>query len=270
MGIFTQNINQDIYDIILGEGSVFWNEWLIPSVAVSGNTNKVNIYNYLAIQHFKTDFPISIQDNALVCHSGYQSMCMGYDNLPNKYIPGLEGLNWPNAQFMINGENHDFIGEEFNKITCHNLYISNINRLCNWNLRTNNTCFVNNVQNMENCVFSAKQIKITGSGLPKINNCTTTKPVQLVLNIMHVSPDSYLFDFFTKVIKVTGAKCRKRRWKSKNIIKLADIFDISGILVKSVTVQFREYFKGQIKFTKCNGISKSNIEGWDALYSTEL
>ena len=270
MGIFRQDVNQAVCDNILSEGSVFWNEWLIPSVAVLADTNKVNIYNYLAIQHFKTDFPISIQDNTLVCHSGYQSMCMQPDNLPNKYIPELRGLNWPGARFIINCQDRDFTGEEFNSIACETLHISNVNKLSNWNIRTNSTCCINSADYIENCQFTTKQMMMCGRDLPQMKNCTSTNPVHLIVIIAREPSNPYLREFATEINKEKRSMHRCKRWKSKNIIKLADIFDISGILVKSVTVQFREYFKGQIKFTKCNGISKSNIEGWDALYSTEF
>lgn len=270
MGIFKQDINQAVHDNILSEGSEFWNEWLIPSVAASGGTDKVNIYNYLAIQHFKTDFPISIQDNTLVCHSGYQSMCMHPDNLPNKYIPGLNGLNWSSARFIINCRNRDFIGEEFNSIACETLHISNVNKLNNWNIHTNSTCCINNTNCIENCQFTTKKILMCGRDLPQMKNCTSTNPVHLIVVITREPSNPYLCDFAAEISKEKESMHRYKRWKSKNVIKLADIFDISGILVKSVTVQFREYFKGQVKFTKCNGISKSNIEGWNALYSTEL
>ena len=218
MGIFKQDINQAVCDNILSEGSVFWNEWLIPSVAVHAGTDKVNIYNYLSIQHFKTDFPISIQDNTLVCHSGYQSMCMWPDNLPNKYIPGLVGLNWPSARFMINCQDRDFIGEEFNSIACETLYISNVNTLNNWNIHTNSACCINNTNYIENCQFTTKKMLLCGRDLPQMKNCTATNPVHLIVTITREPSNPYLREF--------AAKINKEKRRSMNMTTLEKLKEI--------------------------------------------
>lgn len=268
MGVFGQNISQAVYNNILGEGSAFWDDWLIPSASMY--TKSISAHNYSLIQHFKKDFPISVQDDVLICSSSFQNMTLRSDNLPSKYIPGLKEINWPNAQFDIDGRGWNFVGKEFNKITCENIHIFEVNKLSNWEINVKHTCLINRVQCIENCNFTAKQIRMSGSDFPKLINCTTTEPVQLSLVVINDPENPYLRNFYTKVRGESGTEHRRRRWKSETPIKLTDIFDISNIQAKSISVYFKGYFKGRVEFTKCKGPSKSNVVGWDVMYYTEL
>lgn len=135
MSIFAQDIDSAVWQSMVDCGSSFHNEILQPVSdnlygSYDGQTLKVWSKNGMG------NYVVSINEHedlfrnylpSLSCIQS-QNMCMQPDNLPNKYIPGLRGLNWPGARFIINCQDRDFTGKNLIRLPVkHYIYPMLIN-----------------------------------------------------------------------------------------------------------------------------------------------
>lgn len=263
MAIFDQNIYQGVQDSLIRPGSEFWENWLEP--AITGGILRMSQKDI--ITHFREKFPIFIEDNILSCDSTYDTVTLKTDNLPNKYVPGLVGINWPRAEIYMDGPSIDFEQQGFKYITCHTLNAFNIDEISNVNIRTNYLCGFTNIKKLTNVTFGGT-VRFHGD-LPEIDNRFSTEPIDLVIFVMSGSSNPYINELYQQVGTVTSTQYRRKRWVAPHPIEISDIVNVSNIQPNRISLLFDNRISARAEFTRCKGISKSNIRGWDAFYWIE-
>lgn len=263
MSIFNQAIEKALQSAFIHPESDFWKNWLVPTI--TGGILRMSQKDMVA--HFCEKFPISIADDILLCDSTYDTVTLKTDNLPNKYIPGLAGINWPRAEIYMSGPSIDFERQEFKYITCHTLNVFDIDEISNVNIRTNHFCVFTNIKKITNVSFGGT-IRVHGD-LPKMNNCSSIEPVDLIVFVMPGSSNPYIDELYQRAGTVTNTQYRRKRWIAPHPIEINDIVNISNIQLNHVRLLFDNRISARAEFTRCGGISKSNIRGWDAFYWTE-
>ena len=76
-------------------------------------------------------------------------------------------------------------------------------------------------------------------------------------------------ELYQQVGTVTNTQYRRKRWIVPHPIEISDIVNVSNIQLNRISLLFDNRISARAEFTRCKGISKSNIMGWDAFYWTE-
>lgn len=269
MAIFDQNIYQGVQDSLIQPESEFWKNWLEP--AISGNnliTPRIDI-----IEQFYKKFPFFIKDDILSCDSDYDSFTLTTDNLPNKYIPGIRGIDLPRAEIYMRGSNvpmptsEDFKKYEFEYISCRVLYVYGIDKISNINICTNHFCFFKNTKILTNVSFNGP-VRFYDNP-PEMYNCSSFQPIDLTILTTDKTSNQYINGIRHLIRTTSNTQYRRKRWIAPHPIEISDIVDVSNIRLNRVRLLFDNRISARAEFTECKGISKSNIRGWEAFYWTE-